>query len=158
MRNSSILNKRFLMKKLFITESKYLTSDLALLVARVALSLLMLSHGIPKMQALFSGEPIQFPGVLGLSAKLSLAMAVFAEVVCPLFILAGLGTRVATLPLIATMAIAAFSIHAADVFAKKELALLYLSGYIVLFVAGSGKYSMDYFLQPRNVRQKAKLV
>jgi putative oxidoreductase len=47
------------------------------------------------------------------------------------------------------MLVAVFSIHAADVFAKKELAVLYLAGYVVLFFAGSGKYSIDQLMQPK---------
>ena len=137
------------MKKLFTTDTKSLNSDLALLVARIAISLLMLSHGLPKMQMLFSGDPVQFPEVFGMSAGLSLALAVFAEVVCSILILVGFGTRLATVPIIITMLVAVFSIHAADVFAKKELAVLYLAGYVVLFVAGSGKYSVDQLLQPK---------
>ncbi len=137
------------MKKLFATDTKYLNNDLALLVGRIAISVLMLSHGLPKMQMLFSGDPVQFPAVFGMSAELSLTLAVFAEVVCSLLIIAGFGTRLASLPLMTTMLVAVFSIHAADVFAKKELAVLYLAGYVVLFVAGSGKYSIDHVLQPK---------
>lgn len=137
------------MRKLFTTDTKYLNNDLALLVARFAFGVLMLSHGIPKMQMLFSGDPIQFPAVFGMSAELSLTLAVFAEVFCSLLILIGFGTRLAAVPLIITMLVAVFSIHAADVFAKKELAVLYLAGYVVLFVAGSGKYSIDRILESK---------
>lgn len=137
------------MKKLFTTNTKSLNNDLALFVGRIAIALLMLVHGLPKMQMLFSGDPIQFPPVLGMSAGLSLALAVFAEVFCSVLILVGFATRLATVPLIITMLVAVFSIHAADVFAKKELAVLYLSAYVVLFFAGSGKYSVDQILQPK---------
>jgi putative oxidoreductase len=135
------------MRRLFTTDTKYLNNDLALVVGRVAIAALMLSHGLPKMQMLFSGDPILFPPVLGMSAGVSLSLAVFAEVVCSIFIFVGLGTRLAAVPLIIAMLVAVFSIHAADVFAKKELAVLYLAGYVVLFVAGSGKYSVDHLLQ-----------
>ena len=135
------------MKKLFTTETKYLNSDLALLVGRIAFAVLMLLHGLPKMQMLFSGDSVQFPPVFGMSAGLSLALTVLAEVFCSILILVGFGTRLAAVPLIITMLVAVFSIHAGDVFAKKELAVLYLAAYIVLFVAGSGKYSVDQLLQ-----------
>jgi putative oxidoreductase len=137
------------MKKLFTTDTKYLNKDLALLTGRIAIAFLMLTHGLPKMQMLFSGDPIQFPAVFGMSAGLSLALTVFAEVFCSILVLVGFGTRLATVPLIITMLVAVFHIHAAEVFAKKELAVLYLSAYIVLFFAGSGKYSADQLLQPK---------
>jgi putative oxidoreductase len=135
------------MKKLLTTDTKYLNNDLALLIGRIALAMLMLSHGLPKMQMLFSGDPVQFPAAFGMSAGLSLTLVVFAEVLCSLLILAGFGTRLASVPLIITMLVAVFSFHAADPFAKKELAVLYLSGYLVLLFAGSGKYSLDHFVQ-----------
>jgi putative oxidoreductase len=137
------------MKKLFTTNTKSFNNDLALLVGRITIAVLMLLHGLPKMQMLFSGDAIQFLSVFGMSAGLSLALAVFAEVFCSILVLVGFATRLATVPLIITMLVAVFSIHAADVFAKKELAVLYLSAYVVLFFAGSGKYSVDHLLQPK---------
>lgn len=138
-----------MMKKLFTTDTKPLNNDLALLMGRIALAILMLSHGLPKMQLLFSGDPVLFPPVFGMSPGLSLSLAVFAEVFCSALILVGFKTRLATLPLIITMLVAVFSFHAADAFAEKEPAVLYLAGYLVLFVAGSGKYSVDQLLQPK---------
>ena len=137
------------MKNLFATETKYLNGDLALLVGRIAFALLMLTHGLPKMMTLFSGDPVQFPAEFGMSAELSLTLAVFAEVLCSLLILVGLGTRAATIPLIITMLVAVFSIHAADAFAQKELAVLYLVAFVILFVAGSGRYSLDHLVYSR---------
>jgi putative oxidoreductase len=118
-------------------------TDMALVVVRVSIALLMLSHGIPKLAQFVSDEPIAFVSVFGMSPSLSLAFAVFAEVLCSVLILAGLGTRLAAIPLIVTMAVAAFYVHAADPFAVKEVAILYLAGYVLLAIAGSGKYSLD---------------
>jgi putative oxidoreductase len=95
------------------------------------------------MGMLLSGDPILFPPIFGMSPALSLSMAVFAEVLCSIFILVGFGTRLATVPLIVTMLTAVFAIHAADPFAKKEMGILYLLVYIILLVTGSGKYSID---------------
>jgi len=114
-----------------------------LLILRIGVAFLMLTHGIPKLQMLFSGGEIQFPGVMGLSPALSLGLAVFAEVVCSLLIFIGLGTRIASIPLIITMLVAVFIIHANDPLAGKEMGLLYLFLYIPLLVLGGGKYSLD---------------
>jgi len=122
--------------------------SIALLILRVGAGGLMLIHGIPKLQMLFSGE-IQFPGVMGLSPTISLILAVFSEVLCSLLILIGLKTRLATIPLILTMLIAVFMIHASDPFAKQELGLLYLFLYILLFLLGSGKFSVDALMQKK---------
>ena len=137
------------MKKIFATDAKYLNKDLALLVARIAISVLMLSHGLPKMQMLFYSDTIEFPAVFGMSPELSLSLTVFAEVVCSVFILFGFGTRPATVPLMITMLVGVFSIYAGDVFAKQELAVHSLDGSVVLFVAGSRKSSIDHLLQSK---------
>ena len=41
------------------------------------------------------------------------------------------------------MAVAAFIVHASDPIGTKEKALLYLIGFVVIFLAGPGKYSID---------------
>jgi putative oxidoreductase len=136
--------KRRMMKK--ILEVKPLYMDSVLLIARVAIAVLMLVHGLPKLAMLFSGEPISFPGIMGMSPALSLFLAVFSEVVCSVLILFGLGTRLAVLPLIMTMLIAVFYFHMEDPFSSKELGLHYLLVYVLLFITGSGKYSADNLL------------
>ena len=135
------------MKKLLNVTSHSPAVDTAVLIARVGIGALMLTHGIPKMAMLFSGGPVQFPPVLGLSAGLSLGLAVFAEVICSILLLVGFATRLAVIPLIITMLIAALLIHAANPIAMKEPALHYLLVYVMLLLTGSGKYSMDYLLQ-----------
>src|SRR4051812_36085717 len=106
--------------------------DIALLIARIGIGGLMLTQGIPKMMTLFSGA---FPPIFGNSEELPLGLAVFAEVFCSLFILAGFATRLAVVPLIITMLIAVFSIHGADPFT--EPALQYFLVYVILLFAGS---------------------
>jgi len=120
--------------------------NITLLVLRVGIGLLMLGHGIPKLQMLISGD-IQFPGVMGMSPTLSLALAVFAEVVCSILLLVGLLTRYAAIPLIVTMLTAVLIIHGDDPFAKQELGILYLIVYLTLFLLGSGKFSFDAVLR-----------
>ncbi len=137
------------MKKLLSTKHNKINTDIAVLLLRIAIASLMLVHGIPKLVTLVSGN-VQFPGLFGLSPELSLSFAVFAEVICSLFLLFGIGTRLAVIPLITTMLVAVFFIHSSDPFAKKELALLYLLPYIILFITGSGKYSLDYLIHNKS--------
>jgi putative oxidoreductase len=135
------------MKNFFRVNQTGKTVDITLLIARIGIAALMLTHGIPKLSMLFSGAPVQFPPVMGLSAEASLILTVFAEVVCSVLILAGFATRLATIPLMITMLVAVLFIHAADPFSKQEPALQYLLVYVILFFAGSGRYSIDYLLQ-----------
>jgi putative oxidoreductase len=144
------------MKKIFSVNNTSNTTNIALLTARVGIAALMLTHGIPKLMMLLSGAPTQFPPIMGMSAETSLALAVFAEVFCSIFLLAGFATRLATIPLMITMLVAVIFVHAADPIAVKEPALHYLLVYIVLLFAGSGKYSIDYLLQSKRATDTYK--
>ena len=118
-------------------------NDLGLLALRLGIAGLMLTHGVPKLQKLVAGGEIQFPDPIGLGATASLALAVFGEVVAPAFLIVGFLTRWAAIPAAATMAVAAFVVHWKDPLADKELALLYLVGFAVLFLTGAGHDSID---------------
>ncbi len=135
------------MKKIMNINKAAAATDIALLLARLGIAALMLTHGIPKMIMLFSGTTVQFPPVMGMSPELSLGLAVFAEVFCSLLIIAGFGTRLAVIPLIITMLVAAFIIHGSDPYGKQEPSLQYLLVYVILLITGSGRYSVDYLLQ-----------
>ena len=131
------------MNKILKTEIDSTQVDVVLLILRIGVAALMLTHGLPKLYMLLEGGEIQFPGVMGLSPAISLSLAVFAEVIASIFILFGLATRLAAIPLIITMMVAVFMIHANDPFATKELGLLYIFLYIPLLILGSGKFSLD---------------
>ncbi|MFD1613576.1 DoxX family protein [Gelatiniphilus marinus] len=118
----------------------------ALLILRVVIGIFMLTHGWGKLVTLFGSGPIQFPDPLGVGATASLALTVFSEVVCSILLILGLATRFAAIPLLITMLVAAFVIHANDGFAKQEFALLYAVIYLSIAIIGAGKYSLDYLL------------
>ena len=117
------------------------------------LKLINFAHGDVYMVGAFmgyylaNGLGVRGAEALGMSAEVSLALAVFAEVFCSILLLVGFATRLAVIPLAITMLVAVFLIHAADPLSVKEPALHYLLVYIVLLLAGSGKYSIDYVLQ-----------
>ena len=142
------------MKKIIHVRKAATTTDIALLVARLGIAALMLTHGIPKMMMLFSGTPVEFPAMMGMSPELSLGLAVFAEVFCSILLIAGFATRLAVVPLIITMLVAALIIHGTEPFVKQESSLQYLLVYVVLFFTGSGKYSIDYLLQANRTQNK----
>lgn len=132
-----------MIKQLLNTTTNPRGLDFGLLALRLIGGGFMLAHGIPKLMKLFGGGEIQFANPFGIGAGPSLALTVFAEVLCAALILIGLRTRVAAIPLIITMLVAAFMIHGSDPFGKKELALMYLGVYTALLMMGSGRYSVD---------------
>lgn len=142
------------MKNIFQTEIKTEYLNFIILLVRIMVAVFMLTHGWPKLNKFLAGGEIQFGDPIGIGAAPSLVLAVFAEFLCSIFIGLGLGTRLAAIPLIVTMAVAAFISHGADPFGRKELALMYLLVYIFLFVTGSGKFSIDYFLMRKNRNSK----
>lgn len=132
-----------MIKKIF-NPGKYPTNiNFVLLVLRLAVGILMLTHGMGKLTALFGGGSIQFPDPIGVGATASLILAVFAEVFCSILLIFGIGTRLAAIPLLTTMLVAAFVVHANDGFGRQELPLLYSTIYFVIAIAGAGKISID---------------
>jgi putative oxidoreductase len=120
------------------------STDLALLLLRVIFGGFMIyAHGYPKLLRLFGGAEIKFMDFLGIGAAPSLALAVFAEVVCAFLVVIGAFTRLATIPLIITMLVAAFYANWNSPFGDKELALLYLFAFAAISLAGPGWYSVD---------------
>ncbi len=117
-------------------------NDLALAILRIGASALMLTHGIPKIERLFA-EDIQFPDPLGIGAPTSLSLVIIGEVIGPLFIIFGFRTKLAAIFPIATMLGAFFFVHLSDPIGKQEKALLFLMAFLVIFLAGPGKYSID---------------
>ena len=116
-------------------------NDFALGILRVGFSGAMLTHGIPKINMLLDKSGFADP--LGIGPTPTLILAILAEVIAPILVLIGLKTRIAAIPVILIMATATFIHHAADDFGTKEKAVLYLIGFIVIAIAGPGKYSVD---------------
>ncbi len=126
------------MNKLIVTKF-----DEALLLLRVAFgSMMAFGHGLPKMQN-FEKMSGAFADPFGMGSTLSLIMAIGAEFGCSLLLILGLGTRLAALPLIVTMLVAVFYAHGADPWKVKELGVTYLVVYLVILIAGPGRYSLD---------------
>lgn len=123
-------------------------TDWASVILRLTFGLLMLSHGIPKLIKLMDGN-MEFGDPIGIGVPASLTLTVFAEVLCSLFIILGLWTRLALISLIITMAVAVFIVHINHDLGTMEPALLYLLAYCSMFLLGSGSFSIDALLKKR---------
>lgn len=119
------------------------TTELGLLVLRVWFgAVLAFGHGLAKVTDLSGftekvgamGMPL--PGLLGPAAALS-------ELLGGLLMVLGLFTRPASAMVLVTMLVAAFHVHAADPFIKKEFALAYAVAALVTLIAGAGRTSLD---------------
>ena len=84
--------------------------NVGLLIFRVLISSMMLFHGIPKIEKLFS-LPVSFADPLGVGSTTSLILTLIGEVLAPIFIIVGFKTRWASIPAAITMLVAAFVVH-----------------------------------------------
>lgn len=116
--------------------------DLGLLALRLVVGIFMMTHGWAKLVN-FSEMSGQFPAMLGMSSQMALSMIVFAEFFASIALIFGFLTRLAVIPLIIGMGVAAFLAHAGDPFGARELPLLYFSVYVVFFITGAGRFSFD---------------
>ncbi len=120
--------------------------DLGLLMMRVSAGLLIsIAHGLPKALS-WSERADSFADPIGVGPTASLALAVFAELVCGIAVALGLFTRLSAVPVVITLLVAAFIIHADDPFRKMEFALVYAIPFVTLIFTGPGRYSLDGWL------------
>lgn len=117
-------------------------ADNGIFLLRVSVSLLMLSHGIPKA---FEYETLvqEFPDPLNVGSEVSLQLMLFAEIVCSVLLLLGLLGRFASATLFIAMMVAAFVHHFHDPWSARELPLLYAAVYAALTFTGPGAPSFD---------------
>tara|TARA_R110001592_G_scaffold339525_3_gene627299 strand:+ start:324 stop:701 length:378 start_codon:yes stop_codon:yes gene_type:complete len=119
-----------------------LLKDIGLAFFRIAISAMMLTHGLTKFQKLISGN-FEFGNPIGIGATPSLFLAVIGEFICPILIIIGFKTRLSAIPSAITMAVAVFITHGADDFGTKEKALLFLVSFITIILVGPGKFGVD---------------
>lgn len=109
---------------------------------------LALAHGLPKL-----GGAEGFVGNLakgGFPAPTFFGWAaILSELVGGLLLALGLLTRPAAAFVLVTLAVAAFHVHGADPYGRKELALAYVLVALATLVAGPGRFSLDSLLGSR---------
>ena len=119
--------------------------SLFLLALRILFGVLLLLHGVQKWMN-FSAVSGSFPDPLGVGSTMSLGLAIFGEVFCSVGFILGAFYRLAMIPMIFTMGMAFFVIHGNDPFAVKELAFIYLVVFVLMYITGPGKFSIDHVI------------
>ena len=130
------------MKRLLTTSYTAFSFNLATLLLRFALGILMIVHGYDKLVH-FNAYKQTFFNFLHLGQTVSPSLSIFAEFFCALFLMIGLFTRLTVIPLIINMIVAVFFVHNSDFFGQGERATLFLAGYFALLLVGPGKASVD---------------
>jgi putative oxidoreductase len=136
----SLTGKNSIMKHLLGYQA--LNSNLAALLLRLVVGGLFVRYGYMKASAYNNILPM-FQDIIGIGAKLSFDLVIFAELVCGFLVLIGFVTRLSVIPIFITMIVAYFVAHQNDPFDMKAIAFVFLCLSVVVFVLGSGKYSVD---------------
>jgi len=136
-------NTGFMFKKLFVPSEDSELTHMALLVTRLCFGLTMLfNHGIEKLTH-FNDYAGVFPDPLRVGPEASLILVMLAEVVGALLLSIGFLTRVAAAVLVIDMFVAFLMVNKTAMHGDGELAFLYLTGFVVLAIAGGGLFSVD---------------
>lgn len=130
------------MKKLISTSYSAGAFNTAALLLRIVFGVSMMYIGYNKLVH-FSEMKNNFMDFLGMGSTISLILLVFAEFFCSLFVLIGLFTRLASIPLIIALCVALFKAHNGDVFGDGAKATLFLGAFLVILLVGPGKVSVD---------------
>jgi putative oxidoreductase len=124
-------------------------TDVALCWLRTTGCLMLLSvHGIPKLLH-FQHELGLIEDPFGMGSLLTLSLAIFAEVLCPILIVLGVLTRLATLPILFLLAVSVIWVHPEWSLAEGQFAWLLLIVFSTIFVAGSGRLALGMRLSRR---------
>ena len=118
-----------------------------ILCVRLFFGVLFFMHGLDKMTN-FDQLSLTFPDIMGFGSYMSLMLSIFAEFCCSLFLIFGLLVRVMLIPMIIAMAVAFFDVHDA-MMPEGELSLIYLIVFIIVYLTGPGRFSLDYLIDAR---------
>lgn len=143
------------MKKTLLSSSA-INIDFGLLIIRLTIGFLMAFYGLHKLQHFnemaSSGFWMKDVNLFGLTGKVPLALTIFAELFCSLFLILGLFTRLSLIPLLFCMGFIVVVMNKFEIVSNGDngmelnSAFTYLMIYLALFLMGPGKYSVDHFL------------
>jgi putative oxidoreductase len=142
------------MKKLFTNNGNGFNTDFGLLLIRVIMGLLMAFYGYEKLihfnEMAVSDFWTKNVDFLGFSGPIPLALTVFAELFCSIFLILGIFSRFSLLVLAFCMAYIFLVIFPMDIVNKGQNGLefnhafTYFVIYVGLLFTGVGKYSLDH--------------
>ena len=130
------------MKKLFSSKYSAGAVNAGMLFLRLALGVIMFHHGYQKITH-FNSTTQHIPNLLGMGSTVNTSLIIFAEFFCSLFLMLGLFTRLACIPLIIAMSVALWKSHNMDFFGQGQLPVVLIAGFIAILFIGPGKISID---------------
>jgi len=117
--------------------------NIGLLFLRVSGGLFLLwVHGLPKLLD-FNAQLQLIEDPFHLGAHLTLCLAIFAEVLCPLLIVGGVLARLACLPILFVLLVALLIVHPQWSVAEGQFGWLLLILFATVFIAGPGRLALN---------------
>ncbi|MEN5313351.1 DoxX family protein [Pseudomonas koreensis] len=117
--------------------------NIGLLFLRVSGGLFLLwVHGLPKLLD-FNAQLQLIEDPFHLGAHLTLCLAIFAEVLCPLLIVGGVLARLACLPILFVLLVALLVVHPQWSVAEGQFGWLLLILFATVFIAGPGRLALN---------------
>ena len=117
--------------------------DLGLLFLRLSGAMLLLYvHGLPKIMH-FSGELRHIEDPLHIGRSFTLLFTICAEVLCPLLIVPGILTRIASMAILLLLAVSMFLVHPGWSVVEGQFGWLLMIVFGAIAFMGAGCYSID---------------
>jgi putative oxidoreductase len=118
--------------------------DLGLLFLRASGALFLLFvHGLPKLLD-FNAQLQLIEDPFHMGAALTLCMAIFAEVLCPLLILTGVLARLACLPILFLLLVALVVVHGDWSVEQGQFGWLLIIIFTSVLIAGPGRLALNH--------------
>lgn len=143
-----MMAKKYPKRRLLMIDRFVNNSDLGKLLLRASLGIMMLFHGVNKLQHGY-GFVEQMLVKAGFPGYLSHGILV-GELLAPLFMVLGLYTRQAALLQAFVMVMAIYLVHTKELFSVNahggyalELQVLYLFGSLAVFFFGAGRFNVS---------------
>ncbi len=142
-----MMAKKYPKRRLLVVDRFVNNSDLGKLILRLLVGLLLLFHGIDKLQHGygFVEQMLVKTGCPGYFSHLVLV----GELLAPFFMILGIYTRQAALIQVFVMLMAIFLVHTRELFSVSlhggyalELQAFYLFGALAVFFLGAGRYNL----------------
>jgi putative oxidoreductase len=130
------------MRKLLSVSYREWAFNMAMLVVRLCSGVLIIPYGYNKLIH-FAEKKDSFMNFMGIGSPLSLALVIFAEFFCGMFIILGLFTRLSVIPPLIVLGVVLFKINHGNIFGKGESAAFFLTCFLVIFLCGPGRASAD---------------
>lgn len=149
------------LKRFLFRSTGYSYPNMGRLFLRLFVGIMLLQFGLRQFTD-FEQTKNLFPAVLGMSSEWSMIVMASLEIICSLFIMVGLGTRIMCVPPFLSMLAAEIYLRSEDIDVQSlipwqqqnYLPVMFMGIYFFLFLVGPGKISLDYMFSLRIIHSE----